>query len=264
LAPPRLRAHEWQVALPQDLSESDHPHDGNKIMYYEGYNFTIYTRWSPFLVRSEEIPDSPGIYNLYLDEADDWLSLVPRFDYLLLSAANWFTRQTYFYERGQLVGGRYVALNITTNLTSNRYSHRMAFRTSLRALNDVGFRGKAILRTMSPMSHFEGGTYNAGGDCPRKRPYWVNEKAPMSELERDFYSEQVEEFSEAAMEAAARGVDMVLMDPTMAMLKRPDGHPSRYGHWPDETRTMYNDCIHWCLPGPIDAWNDMLLYILTH
>jgi hypothetical protein len=85
LAPPRLRAHGWQVALPQDLSESDHPHDANKIMYYEGYNFTIYTRWSPFLVRSEEIPDSPGIYNLYLGGADDWLSFVPRFDYLLLS-----------------------------------------------------------------------------------------------------------------------------------------------------------------------------------
>ncbi|GJN18204.1 hypothetical protein PR202_gb05343 [Eleusine coracana subsp. coracana] len=246
-----------KVALPKDLSNPEKPHDGNKIMFYEAYNFTIYTMWSPFLVRFEEIAD--GMFNLYLDEPGEWLPSVPRFDYLILSAANWFTRQTYFYERGQLVGGRYVALNITTNLTSNRYSHRMAFRTSLRALNGVGFRGKVIVRTVSPMSHFEGGAYDKGGDCPRKRPYWANETAPMSELERDFYNEQVEEFNEAA----ARGMDMVLMDPTIAMLKRPDGHPSRYGHWPDQKLTMYNDCIHWCLPGPIDAWNDMLLHILA-
>ncbi|TVU35737.1 hypothetical protein EJB05_17640, partial [Eragrostis curvula] len=253
----------WQVALPKDLTEQKGPHAREKIMYYAGYNVTIYILWSPFLVRSEEINGSSGVFNLYLDEVDDWFSLVPRFDYVLLSAANWFTRQTYFYERRQLVGGMYVPLNITTNLTTNRYSHRMAFRTSLRALTGIGFRGKVIVRTLSPMSHFEGGTYDAGGDCPRKRPYFANETAPLNELEQEFYREQVEEFREAKKEAAARGVDMVLVDPTTAMAKRPDGHPSRYGHWPDEKRTMYNDCIHWCLPGPIDAWNDMLLHILS-
>jgi hypothetical protein len=251
------------VALPRDLSDPGRPHQRNKILYYEKYNFTIYILWSPYLVRAEELADKPSAFKLYLDEPDEWLLLLPRFDYLLLSAANWFTRQTYFYERGHLVGGMYVPLNITTNLTTNLYSHRMAFRTSLRALNGLGFRGKVIVRTLSPMSHFEGGPYNAGGDCKRQRPYFANETVELNELEHGFYRGQMEEFREAQKEAAARGIDMVIMDPTIAMLKRPDGHPSRYGHWPNEKRSMYNDCIHWCLPGPIDAWNDMLLHILS-
>ena len=246
-----------QVAKPKDVSVTEKT-DPNKILYYEGYNVTLYLFWSPFLVRSEEVADQPGVFRLYLDEADTkWLSVASRFDYVLLSGANWFTRQSYFYERGQLVGGMYVPLNFTSSLT-NQHSHRMAFRTALRALaGDAGFRGKVILRTLSPMSHFEGGTYDAGGDCRRTRPYRANETAPMGGVELEFYTSQLEEFREA------EGLDVVLMDPTAAMLMRPDGHPSRYGHWPHEKRTLYNDCIHWCLPGPIDAWNDMLLHMLS-
>ncbi|XP_062185456.1 protein trichome birefringence-like 21 [Phragmites australis] len=246
-----------QVESPKNLAGTGSLYDLNKIMYFEGYNFTIYIFWTPFLVRTEKDADNPGASRLYLDEADDkWLSAVPRFDYVLLSAANWFTTATYFYERGQLVGGQFVALNFTSNLT-NRYSHRMAFRTALRALNGIGFRGKVIVRTLTPVSHFEGGPWNDGGDCPRTRPYQANETAQMNDMERDFYTGQVEEFKDAA----ARGLDVALMDPTAAMLMRPDGHPSRYGHWPNEK--LQNDCIHWCLPGPIDAWNDMLLHILS-
>ncbi|XP_062208517.1 protein trichome birefringence-like 20 [Phragmites australis] len=248
-----------KVATPRDLAGTG-KHHPDKILYYDGYNFTIYILWSPFLVRAEEVADSPGAYRLYLDEPEEkWLSVASRFDYVLLSAANWFTRQSYFYERGQLIGGMYVQLNFTSSLT-NRYSHRMAFRTALRALSGVRFRGKVIVRTLSPMSHFEGGPYNAGGDCRRTRPYRANETTPMEGVELDFYTSQLEEFREAA---AVRGLDMVLMDPTAAMLMRPDGHPSRYGHWPDEKRVLYNDCIHWCLPGPVDAWNDMLLHMLS-
>ncbi|PWZ32964.1 Protein trichome birefringence-like 21 [Zea mays] len=244
-----------KVEKPKDVSVTDRA-DPNMILYYEGYNFTMYLFWSPFLVRSEE--DVAGVFKLYLDEPDSrWLSVASQLDYVLLSGANWFTRQSYFYEGGQLVGGVYVPLNFTSSL-SNQHSHRMAFRTALRALAGARFRGKVILRTLSPMSHFEGGAYDAGGDCPRTRPYRADETAPMGGLELEFYTSQLEEFREA------KGLDVVLMDPTAAMLMRPDGHPSRYGHWPDEKRTLYNDCIHWCLPGPIDAWNDMLLHMLSH
>uniref|UniRef100_A0A0E0FQD0 Uncharacterized protein n=1 Tax=Oryza nivara TaxID=4536 RepID=A0A0E0FQD0_ORYNI len=250
-----------KVATPKDVSVTGKT-DPDKILYYEGYNFTIHIFWSPFLVRTEESAESPGVFKLYLDEPDcKWFARVAGFDYVIFSGANWFTRPSLFYENGRLVGGSYVALNITSDLTL-RHSHRMAFRTALRAINDIRFRGKAIVRTLSPMSHFEGGAWDKGGDCRRTRPYRGNETA-MGGMDLEFYTSQVEEFREAQREAAANGVDMVLMDPTAAMLLRPDGHPSRYGHWPDEKRVLYNDCIHWCLPGPVDAWNDMLLHMLS-
>ncbi|CAO2204209.1 unnamed protein product [Urochloa humidicola] len=251
-----------KVASPKDVSVTDKA-DPNKILHYEGYNFTIYLLWSPFLVRSEEVGgDRPGVFRLFLDEPDErWLSASHRFDAVILSGANWFTRESYFYERGELVGGMYVALNFTSTL-NNRYSHRMALRTALRGLAASRFRGKVILRTLSPMLHFEGGAYDAGGDCRRTRPSRANETAPMGGMELDFYTAQLEEFREAAAEGRG-GLDVALMDTTEAMMMRPDGHPSRYGHWPNEKVQLYNDCIHWCLPGPIDAWNDMLLHMLS-
>ncbi|WVZ90786.1 hypothetical protein U9M48_037053 [Paspalum notatum var. saurae] len=250
-----------KVASPKDVSVTDKT-DPNKILHYEAHNFTIYLFWSPFLVRSEELAGRPGVFRLHLDEPDaGWLAAAPRVDIALLSAANWFTRQSYLYRRGRLVGGVYVPLNSTTHrLTTPRHSHRAALRTALRALAAARFRGKVVMRTLSPMSHFEGGAYNDGGDCRRTRPFGANETKPMRGVEREFYTSQMKEFRKAA---AAGGMDVVVMDVTAAMRMRPDGHPSRYGHWPDEKRAMYNDCIHWCLPGPVDVWNDMLLHLLS-
>ena len=145
-------------------------------------------------------------------------------------------------------------------------SLRVAFRTALRAVASLeGFTGTAIVRTVSPTSHFEGGEWDKGGDCRRTRPYAANETR-LAGMDLDFYTAQVEEF--AAAEKAARGSSgsasarLMLMDTTSAMVLRPDGHPSRYGHWAHEKVTLYNDCVHWCLPGPIDVWNEMLLQML--
>uniref|UniRef100_N1QV08 Uncharacterized protein n=1 Tax=Aegilops tauschii TaxID=37682 RepID=N1QV08_AEGTA len=73
------------------------------------------------------------------------------------------------------------------------------------------------------------------------------------------------EFAAAAERAAATGnARMMLMDTTEAMILRADAHPSKYRGWtPEKHFTLYNDCVHWCLPGAIDTWNDMLLHMLN-
>ncbi|RLM56006.1 hypothetical protein C2845_PM10G09000 [Panicum miliaceum] len=138
----------------------------------------------------------------------------------------------------------------------------MALRTALRALV-TGFGGTAVVRTLSPTSHFEGGEWDKGGDCRRTRPYAADE-ARMAGLDLDFHAAQVEEFARAKAESEAAGARarLLLMDTTAAMLLRPDGHPSRYGHWAHENVTLYNDCVYWYLPGPIDVWNEMLFQML--
>ena len=75
------------------------------------------------------------------------------------------------------------------------------------------------------------------------------------------YMTQVEEFRTAEKEAEKRGLKFRLLDTTEAMVLRPDGHPNYYGHSPQENRTLA-DCAHWCLPGPIDTWNEFLLQML--
>jgi hypothetical protein len=251
-----------QVAYPKDISTTTNPEF--RTMHYEPYNFTMAIFWSPFLVRGHQPDPRRWMWNIYLDEPDAaWRDAVSGFDRVVLSAATWFNRPAVFYAGGgRVVGCHYCLVPGVPDLTL-RYSLRMAFRSALRVLTGPGFNGTVILRTLSPTSHFEGGEWDRGGDCRRTRPFAANETR-MAGLDLDLHAVQVEEFARAKAEAEASGggTRLVLMDTTAAMVLRPDGHPSRYGHWPHENVTLYNDCVHWCLPGPIDAWNDMLLQML--
>ncbi|XP_066372373.1 protein trichome birefringence-like 19 [Miscanthus floridulus] len=251
-----------KVAYPKDISTTTNPEF--RTMHYEAYNFTMAIFWSPFLVRGHQPDPRRWMWDIYLDEPDAaWRDAVSGFDRVVLSAATWFNRPAVFYAGGgRVVGCHYCLVPGVPDLTL-RYSLRMAFRSALRVLTGPGFNGTLILRTLSPTSHFEGGEWDRGGDCRRTRPFAANETR-MAGLDLDLHAVQVEEFARAKAEAEASGggTRLVLMDTTAAMVLRPDGHPSRYGHWPHENVTLYHDCVHWCLPGPIDAWNDMLLQML--
>ncbi|KAK3132174.1 hypothetical protein QOZ80_6AG0516900 [Eleusine coracana subsp. coracana] len=254
-----------KVELPKDVSTT--PNHLFRTMRYESYNFTLSVFWSPFLVVANQSSSSEesgrSLWNLYLDELDGaWTARIAAFDYVVLSASNWFHKPAVFHEAGRVAACHDCLLPGVPDLT-RRYSLRMALRAALRFLitDDGNFNGTVVVRTESPM-HFEGGEWDKGGDCRRKRPYKAGETR-MTGWDLDFHTLQVEEFATAKAEAEARnGARLVLMDTTEAMLQRPDGHPSRYGHWPNENVTLYNDCVHWCLPGPVDAWNEMLQQML--
>ncbi|XVF08334.1 hypothetical protein REPUB_Repub06bG0217700 [Reevesia pubescens] len=67
-----------------------------------------------------------------------------------------------------------------------------------------------------------------------------------------------------------RGLNVQMINITQLTDYRKDGHPSIYRkHWETITEDQlsnpknYSDCIHWCLPGVPDVWNQLLYaYIL--
>ncbi|KAF8399208.1 hypothetical protein HHK36_015073 [Tetracentron sinense] len=227
---------------------------------YTNYSFTIASFWTAYLVKAKEA-DPNGLFNIYLDEFDkDWTNQIEEFDYVIISGGHWFYQPSMFYENGQLVGCYFCKKKNITDLTMY-YGYRKAFRTALRAIHSLErYKGITFLRTFSP-GHFETGIWNQGGNCVRRRPFTSNE-THLEKEELELYMIQVEEFRAAERKGRERGLKFRLLDITQAMLLRPDGHPSRFGHWPQENVTLYNDCVHWCLPGPIDTWNDFLLQML--
>ncbi|CAO2176479.1 unnamed protein product [Urochloa humidicola] len=248
------------------------PNSKHTVYYYGEYNFTVANFWAPYLVRHEQIDDDgpahTGLWSLYLDEPDQvWAAHVAGFDYAVVSASSWFYRPSMLYEAGgRLVGCHYCLLPNVSDLTP-RYALRMATRAALRALSgaDGRFRGAAVLRTVDP-SQYEGGEWNKDGNCVRTRPYRRGEKKVQG-FELDFRNLQLEEFAgaEKAAKDGGRKVRIMLMDTTEAMILRADAHPSKYRGWtPEKHFTLHNDCVHWCLPGAIDTWNDMLLHMLTY
>ncbi|XP_022844791.1 protein trichome birefringence-like 19 [Olea europaea var. sylvestris] len=244
------------------LSRVENPIDAHfNGSEYLSYNFTIARFWSPFLVKSKE--ENSDLFNLYLDEFDEsWTNYIDKFDYIILSAGQWFRRPAMYYENHQLVGCNYCKIPNVTNFWIT-YGYERAFRTAFKAINTLGnYKGITFLRTFTP-SHFENGEWNEGGNCIRQRPFKRNESI-LEGMNMDFYMIQLKEFRVAKIEGKKKGSRFRLIDPTRAMLLRPDGHPSKYWRWiPENVNvTELNDCVHWCLPGPIDSWGDFLLHLL--
>ncbi|MCL7052054.1 hypothetical protein MKW94_004598 [Papaver nudicaule] len=233
---------------------------------YPSYNFTVANFWTPFLVRAEQAeadaPIATALFNLYLDEYDvKWTNHIDEFDYIIISAGHWFYHPTMFYENGKLVGCLYCSsVNSTLQVS---YGYGKAFQTAFKAINSSPkFKGTTYLRTISP-SHFENGLWNKGANCPRKKPFNSSSEIKLDDGASSLYKAQVDEFKVAEEEGKKNGKRFRLLDTTHAALLRPDGHPNSYAHWPEEKNvTFYYDCVHWCLPGPIDSWNDLLLEML--
>ncbi|XP_027358951.1 protein trichome birefringence-like 19 [Abrus precatorius] len=257
-----------QVSQPEDISPTNTSDSINfKRYFYADYNFTLGALWSPFLVRFSDADHNgnrsyDSIMKLYLDEVDEaWSSQVEHFDIVIISAGQWFFRPLLLYEKGQLVGCNKCGTENVKDL-GHYYGYRMAFKTAFRSLLNLRrYKGVTFLRTFSP-SHFENGDWNKGGNCVRTKPFTKEQIKLEFWYVREIHKTQVEEYREAQREARKRGLNFFMMNTTEIMLLRPDGHPNNYGHSKNKNVTI-NDCVHWCLPGPIDTWNEFLLYMLN-
>lgn len=205
---------------------------------------------------------SSGVFDLYLDKIDDkWVRDLPIVDYAIISNAHWFFRPIYLHQASNVIGCVYCSEpNVTKYDVLDAIG--MSFRAALRYINECKQCKKIVtlLRTFSP-AHFENGTWNTGGSCNRTSPYGERE-IDLTDYQWKLRSIQVEEIERARNEAGKKGRKRFrVLDVTRAMLMRPDGHPGAY--WGNKWMKGYNDCVHWCLPGPIDVWNDFLMAFLT-
>ncbi|CAH8313275.1 unnamed protein product [Eruca vesicaria subsp. sativa] len=253
-----------QVEDPEDDSRQQDFDFNFQRWKYKTYNFTIATFWTTHLVRSEENgPAGPNsFYNLYLDEPDpSWASQVAEFDYIIISSGQWFFRPLFLYDKQKMIGCLYCYIPGVRNVGAH-FAYRRALRTTFKTIIGLeNFKGEVFLRTFAP-SHFEQGEWDKGGNCLRTRPFRSNE-TELEGMDLETHTIQLDEFRIAKRDRnKSNGLNLRLLDVTQMMLLRPDGHPSRFGHKPEDKVILYNDCVHWCLPGPIDSWNDILLEML--
>lgn len=118
--------------------------------------------------------------------------------------------------------------------------------------------GLRLLRTQSPR-HFEGGDWNQGGKCHRHKP--LNEEEAKAFFSLNGKQGPNVEMSKANLhlKKAIQGTSFQLLNISYMSSLRADAHPSLSGG------KLHEDCMHWCLPGITDTWNDMLvLQLLQH
>ncbi|KAL6010600.1 Protein trichome birefringence-like 16 [Asimina triloba] len=209
-------------------------------------NTTILYYWSASLCELEPLNPSNRAteYAMHLDRPATFLRrYLDRFDVLVLNTGH-------HWNRGKMNANRWV-MYVDGKPNTNRKIAAIGNAKNLTIYSVVGWldsqlpkhpRLKAFLRTISPR-HFVNGEWNTGGSCNNSIPL-----AAGSEVTKD-------ESSDPIAAGAVKGTRVKLLDITALSQLRDECHISKYSIKASEG---VHDCLHWCLPGVPDTWNEIL------
>jgi len=241
----------------------------SKIWHFRTHNFTLSVIWTPFLIKADIFEDMNGVSSseiqLHLDELDKkWTDQYRNFDYAIVAGGKWFLKTAIYHENNVVTGCHYCPGKNLTELGFD-YAYRKAIQLIFNFITNSGHKTLAFLRTTTP-DHFENGEWFSGGTCDRKVPFKEGE-VNMTDVDTIMRNIELEEFAKAAALGPDKGVVLKLLDTTRLSLLRPDGHPGPYRQFQpfaeDKNAKVQNDCLHWCLPGPIDSWNDLVMEMIV-
>lgn len=230
------------------------------------YNFTLSVVWSPFLVEAAIFEDMNGVstseVELQLDKLhSEWTDQFRSFNYIIISTGKWFLKNAIYYENDTILGCHNCAKNRNLTEFGFDFAYRKTIQQVLNFATTSNHKGMIIFRTSTP-DHFENGEWFSGGTCNRTAPIKEGEME-MKDLNQILRDIELDEFEKAAVNASRTGVNLKLLDLSPLSQLRPDGHPGPYRDFhpfaKGKNAKVQNDCLHWCLPGPIDSWNDIIM-----
>ncbi|GAU13624.1 hypothetical protein TSUD_347280 [Trifolium subterraneum] len=235
----------------------------SKIWKFPSHNFTLSVIWSPLLLKADIFEDNNGVSSkdieLYLDILDTkWTNQYNNYDYVVMAGGKWFLKTAIYHENGTITGCHNCPGKNLTELGFD-YAYRKALQLVFDFLSNTNHNTTVFFRTTTP-DHFENDEWFNGGYCNRTVPFKEGQ-IDISNVDSIQRGIELEVFNKTA--ATSRGENLKLFDTTWLSLLRPDGHPGPYRYFhPFENGKVPKDCLHWCLPGPIDSWNDILIQML--
>lgn len=213
-------------------------------------------------MKAEIFEDSDGVsksdIQLHLDTIDTkWSNEYNSFNYIVIYGGQWFLKTTIYWENNTITGCHYCPKKNLLELPLT-YSYRKVLNIVFNFFLSANHKPLVIYRTWSP-SHFEYKGWSNGGSCNKTEPFkegLVYEK----DVDKMMRGIEIEEFNKAMMK---NGTNLKLLDMYNFSSQRPDGHPGPFRKFhpfgKGRNDVVQNDCLHWCLPGPIDYWNDLLM-----
>ncbi|XP_052309545.1 protein trichome birefringence-like 16 isoform X2 [Populus trichocarpa] len=226
------------------------PHGGTRpngwAYRFSSTNTTVLYYWSTCLCDLEPInttnPETD--YAMHLDRPPGFLrQFLHKLDVLVLNTGH-------HWNRGKLKANRWVmyvggmpntnrrlamigdAKNFTIHSIVNWVNSQLPKHPHL----------KAFYRSISPR-HFVNGDWNTGGSCDNTTPMSIGKEVLQDES------------SDYSAGNAVKGTGVKLLDITALSQLRDEGHIS---HYRTTAAKGVHDCLHWCLPGVPDNWNEIL------
>ncbi|XP_004288993.1 PREDICTED: uncharacterized protein LOC101291763 [Fragaria vesca subsp. vesca] len=209
-------------------------------------NTTILYYWSASLCDVQPInaTDPATDYAMHLDRPPAFLvQYLHKFDVMVLNTGHHWNRGKLKANRWVMyVGGQpnkdrkiemiWKAKNLTVYSVVNWVNSQLPKYPGL----------KVFYRSISPR-HFVGGDWNTGGSCDNTNPMSVGKEVLQDES------------SDESAAGAVKGTGVKILDITALSQLRDEGHISRFRL---TAKPGMQDCLHWCLPGVPDTWNEIL------
>ncbi|KAF7826158.1 protein trichome birefringence-like 25 [Senna tora] len=239
----------------------------SKIWKFPSHNFTLSVIWTPLLVKAAIFEDINGASSsemqLHLDSLDTkWTNQYNNFDYVVMAGGKWFLKTAMYLENSTIIGCHYCPGKNLTEL-GFEFAYRKAIGLALDFITSSDHKPTVLFRTTTP-DHFENGEWFSGGYCNRTMPFKGGD-IHLKDVDYVMRDIELEEFEKAKDVASST---LKLLDTTGLSMLRPDGHPGPYRQFrpfdKDKIAQVQNDCLHWCLPGPIDSWNDLVMEMVVN
>lgn len=206
-------------------------------------NTTILYYWSASLTDLEPIKGTND-FAMHLDRPPAFLRhFLHKFNILVLNTGH-------HWNRGKLNANRWVMYvggvpNTNRRIADIAGAKNLTIHSIVRWVDSQFplFPGlKAFFRSLSPR-HFFNGDWNTGGTC--------DNTTPLSEGKEVI----TDESSDPVAAHAVSGTKVKFLDISGLSELRDEGHISRYSL---KATPGVQDCLHWCLPGVPDTWNEIL------
>lgn len=213
-------------------------------------NTTVLFYWSASLCDLEPLdPTNPMTdYAMHLDRPPAFLNhFIHRFHVVVLNTGH-------HWNRGKLKANQWV-MHVNGSVNTDKKIATIVGAKNFTVYSIVNWVNsqlpkypgmKAFYRALSPR-HFFNGEWNTGGTCDNTTP--KSGGLEVLKIEPD----------DVVAAGAVKGTNVQLLDITGLSQVRDEGHMSRYSI---RATPGMQDCLHWCLPGIPDTWNEILFAML--
>ncbi|KAL2631171.1 hypothetical protein R1flu_015857 [Riccia fluitans] len=216
-------------------------------------NTTVIFYWSASLgfVEFNRSGEQEGWSALHIDQPDEFLrDEIQKLDLLILNSGHHWNRGKFTNNKWHMyVDGMPIPDGHKLGSIPEAYNYSMHKQIEYldAKLGETGGKPTVFMRTLSPR-HFKNGDWNTGGSCDNTQAQVdtnVTYKGPETAM---------------VMNNAVRASKRIhLLNIIPLSRTREEGHISKYGRNSD-----HQDCLHWCLPGVPDTWNELLYgYLAT-